>query len=470
MVALWAAFRRDPARLISHFDAMLPGGVAPKLATYLTVVLAITLAAALAALTAHWLPRRLRRVGLGVVVVANLVFFSSGQYIFESSPLAYLQGSSPGAQGLAAATGPTGRFVIYDTSPTRVPTNEAVGGPDLNLLDRVRSIDGYGSIVPGRYARATGVHSPGLLDAPELAGTTFDRLDLTTLAAGPGSLARPVRTGGPSAPSPHDQPRQVAPGSSLSWYLGSAMEVSSVVLADLAPTTVGNAGNASRLKVGLVASSGSITFAPADLAGNGPGSEAAAFPAPVRAVAVVVVNTTTGIQVLSAPEVKTPSGAFVLDGPLALYLQPPHWRWQGSLSGLGLFRNTRAKGLFWLEPLAHRRSVSGASVHLVRDTAWGTQAVEVSSPGGAVLVRSVVYLPGWSATLVPDGPGRARTAHVRRIGLVQGIDVPSGSWTVTWRYRPASVDHGVAITLAGLAGTVLLALMTSAWRHRPRRR
>ena len=45
---------------------------------------------------------------------------------------------------------------------------------------------------------------------------------------------------------------------------------------------------------------------------------------------------------------------------------------------------------------------------------------------------------------------------VRVNGLLRGVYLASGTHTVVWRYRPASLRWGAAITLCALAGSLLL--------------
>jgi hypothetical protein len=104
---------------------------------------------------------------------------------------------------------------------------------------------------------------------------------------------------------------------------------------------------------------------------------------------------------------------------------------------------------------------------------WQDPVDLVSAPHGALLVRSAAYSPGWSVTIVPTaGASRASAEEagvslpVRGVGGLQGVDLPPGRWTVTWRYRSVRAEVGL---LAGVLGLIILALLFATGARRGRR-
>jgi uncharacterized membrane protein YfhO len=90
--------------------------------------------------------------------------------------------------------------------------------------------------------------------------------------------------------------------------------------------------------------------------------------------------------------------------------------------------------------------------------------VVVESPAGPKgrLVLADPPYPGWSVTV--DGkPATERVQH----GLFRAVDLPAGRHRVEWRFAPASVKHGLIISLATLTAAILYA-MRARLRERAR--
>ena len=84
-------------------------------------------------------------------------------------------------------------------------------------------------------------------------------------------------------------------------------------------------------------------------------------------------------------------------------------------------------------------------------------AIQADVEQAALLVLSEIWYPGWQVTV--DGVERP----IYRVnGIVRGVALEPGAHTVVWRYRPASLRWGVAISflalLALVAGGVALAV------------
>ena len=90
-----------------------------------------------------------------------------------------------------------------------------------------------------------------------------------------------------------------------------------------------------------------------------------------------------------------------------------------------------------------------------------TVYAETAQP--ALLVLGEIWYPGWQATI--DG---IEQPIVRVNGLLRGVYLEPGEYRVVWRYRPASLSWGAAVTLCALAGWLLSALVPALLsRRRP---
>ena len=115
------------------------------------------------------------------------------------------------------------------------------------------------------------------------------------------------------------------------------------------------------------------------------------------------------------------------------------------------------------------RGVPGATAHQVSTTPWGTETDVVDTDVSATVVRSEAYLPGWSVRATPVGGGTSRTLRVFAAGLLQGVRVPAGRWTLTFSYWPPGLT---AAGLASAAGVVAVLAVSGVrvwwWRRRKR--
>ena len=93
--------------------------------------------------------------------------------------------------------------------------------------------------------------------------------------------------------------------------------------------------------------------------------------------------------------------------------------------------------------------------------------MKTSSP--TLLVRSESNLPGWRATATPTAGGASRPLPIRAVGLIQGVRLPAGSWTVTFTYRAPGVDLGLAGSAVGIGAVLVVVGVRAARRRRVRR-
>ena len=77
-----------------------------------------------------------------------------------------------------------------------------------------------------------------------------------------------------------------------------------------------------------------------------------------------------------------------------------------------------------------------------------------------LLVLADTYFPGWKAW-VDEEPAHIYDAY----GAIRAVAVPEGTHTVTFRYRPASVFAGAAMSASGLLAAMLLTLVRKPVRH-----
>ena len=85
------------------------------------------------------------------------------------------------------------------------------------------------------------------------------------------------------------------------------------------------------------------------------------------------------------------------------------------------------------------------------------------------VVRSEAYAAGWHVDAVPVDGGPSKVLPVKSVGLVQGVRVPAGTWTLTFLYRPKGLDLGLAGSALALAALVGVGAWGLVRRRRWRR-
>jgi hypothetical protein len=359
-----------------------------------------------------------------------------------------------------SALGFGGRFAIYDPNEIDARQLTILGTPDLNDMGGAPSIQGYTSIVDGRYALATGSHQAtgegqDELSPKAVASGILGQLDTSVLLTVPAYL---ITSGGSAttAGSAGTGERDIAAHGQATWYFGTPLEVARLDVPD-ADARLETAG----MRIGLVTPGGSTRWFAARAAGAS--MLTIDLPQPVTAVAVIGQAGGEPSR-LGAPSVTEPGGSvFVADGQLQNALTAPQWGLAGQDGSFAVFVDHFARGMFSLEALPGR-STSGASLWRVNDasgSATGSAAVAVRSPHGVRVVRSVAAIPGWSATWHPQG-GPPTKLDVGRSGLVQVVDVPAGQGILTWSYVSPGFRAGFALSLAAVA-LLLLLLAAARW-------
>jgi hypothetical protein len=416
-------------------------------------------------LAALWLGPRLRATVrqplLAALVVCDLVLCtllvtvdaSSGVGGSEPSPNAVSSGGVSSGPDLLADAGLTGRFALYDPSLVGGHELKEVGEPDRNVVAGFPSVQGYGSIVDARYAVGTGSHQAtgagqDVLSPRAVANGTLDELE-TSLLATPSQYLRTIAGHGPR-PGPGSGRRTLTRTTPAVWYLGTPVAVGAAAV--LPPPGAG----AETVQLGLQLPGGRERWLPTT-AGR------ARAPAPILAVALLARARSGSVRIELAT-VTVGAVTYRLDGQLADALVPPHWRYAGSDGVFALFRDSRAAPALTVRPLPGR-SIGQASVQPLAGPRYAPTSAAVTSAAGVEVVRAVADIPGWTAAWQPRGAARPTVLPVHRHGLVQAVDVPAGSGTVSWRYRAPDWLTGALVSAGALLIVLALAALAGVRRR-----
>jgi hypothetical protein len=441
--------------------------------------------------------RRLRPVArsrwLAGFVLADLVIFT---LLGVVAVLPGLGSSDSGTAAAAAATGAAGRAAAARTPPARTPPAEPVadleypgrfaiydpdqlggpdlsllGAPDLNVVTRTPSVQGYSSLVSGFYASATGSHratgdGQDVLD-PRAVGTgVLDQLDTSVLLTVPAYLTTRSGTGaagGAAATpgSPGTGRRDVTARHQATWYFAEPLGVSRLEV----PDADARQDAAQGTRIGLRILGGATRWFTA--AAAGPARLTISLPHALTSVAVVAQAGGQPVRLGPASVTDTDGRVFVADGQLQDALIPPRWGYAGRDGSFAVFVDHFASGPLRLQEIPGRPA-PGASVRRITGSAAAPASAAVFSPHGVRVIRSVAATAGWTASWRPRH-GRAVTLAVRRDGLVQAVDAPAGRGVVTWSYRAPGFRIGFALSL-GAAALIVLAMISALFVAGSRRR
>ncbi len=411
---------------------------------------------------------------IGIFTLLTLVSVAPG--LTKSSPP--VVASAPASSGLGLAGAPasavvplstlvrSGRVAIFDPNELDVGEFTALGISDRNVLSETPSVEGYSSIVDNTYAQVTGSHQAtghgqNVLAPRAVSDGTLDALGTTVLLTPSAYLVTPIAgTPGPTTPDPGR--RSLAPGQSGQWYLGRNLDVTSLTV----PVSVGQAGEKSGIRVGLVEASGATQWE-VPVAVQGRGLEVSVS-RPLAIVAVQVTAGATNID-LGAPTIETVEGdRYRADGQLQDALVAPHWLFHGFDGSFAVFDDSMALPALSLRA-APGGSTAGATVRATGGPQFSPTSAEVSSPRGITVVRSAAAIPGWSATWHPAGGGASQALAVRRTGVVQAVTVPPGRGTVSWSYVGPGVRLGLGLASAGVVVWLGLGIAALTRRRRSTR-
>ncbi len=447
------AFQRQ---LESAFGAFRSGaGLTPWFVAQLVVALAVI---ALVVGGRRLGPDRARWALSAVVVVDLALFGLSSATGFASATPDVVEPSKAEA---ATVLGTEGRFAIYDPATYDYVQLGAIGQPDLNVFTTLPSVQGYGSIVDNTYGTVTGTHFIDMLDPCALARGIFTPLRLRTLLTGPSQLATAVPRSGvlPSAPAPCPGAPRAGTAKERTWYFGQTLTLTGATLVTPGHTA-STALGASR--VGVLRAGGAVVFPSLSIRAAGD-QATVVFRSPEDAVGLVVRGNPRAVSDTS--EVTTAGGPrYVLDGSIQDALGQPGWAFTGTWAGNARFERATVRPPVWLE-----RGPAGATATQVGISDNGTEVDRVTTSAAALMVRSESNLPGWQATAAPTTGGASIPLPIRAVGLIQGVRLPAGSWTVTFAYRAPGLDVGLAGSAVGIGAALIVVGIRAAGRRRVRR-
>jgi hypothetical protein len=501
----------------------VPGQVTRSSLWPLVGILTVPSAVALSAGAVVVYRARRRVVALALVtavVVVDLVVFNVGVQVAPDADAASSPGSAP-ARALVAAVvadgqGPAGglhRVGFFNPDRFYSVQTDRLGEPDLTILRRLGSIQGYGAIVNGAYQSATDTHVQMTLDPEHLADGSYARLDLGVLVSVPenflhlavaapghpglsdgGSPLPPVApdpAAGPDSAAPRPTPAfdylfsppppavtTVEPGATRTWYFGTVLGLRTVTVpgptagSALAPDTapdaagVADATGVATAQVGVVAPDGRSTTWLARVPVPSAGPLVVHLDRMVLASGLVVRLDANRPWRVGIPVVATAGqGTYRLDGTLVDDVTAPRWHFAGMIGVFPVFTQSGAAGRAWVVG-----SGGPGSARIVTSTPWGDQTITVTTPTPASLVRNVEFARGWQAVVRPVGAGAASHPMVQRDGLVQAVAVPAGTSVVSFTYRPHRVLEGLAVSAVGVIAVLVCALWPSTAARRRRRR
>jgi hypothetical protein len=250
---------------------------------------------------------------------------------------------------------------------------------------------------------------------------------------------------------------------------GTTLSVRDAVVA------LGRPSVAQRVRVGVLSATGRVSWGAATTLA--PGARTARFDLGATGSGVEV-QLLSG-QALHAVRVAvtTASGwSYLIAGPLANAVEPGEWKQAGTASNFTVFRSVQQPLAAWLQPPGSQQSASPGSsasgTAQVVSSSTDTATVEARATTPALLVWSTAFDPGWSAETV-GGAGEAGQAggkplEVKRVGLVQGVEVPAGTTTVRFSYVPVGIGTGSAITAATLGALLIAGALYLIVRRRRR--
>jgi len=423
-------------------------GVVPALA----ISLALAAAVGWFLLFGRRLTGRRRRIVITLLVLVDLAIFDANQTSYAPVAASALQ---PTDHTLVSTVTGDGRYLMVDPYLHNGTALDAMGGPDLGLMDNLPDAGGYSSLAWGRYDGLTGTHRQDGLSPSAITNGTLTALSVTTIFTVQSEVISPVTNANP--------PFELAAGSRIIRWFGGHVKVTSITVhaPTASPASLRQLGSTVRL-----VTDGGAPASPKTSVSTSGDEVTVRYPVPVIV---------TGLE-LGGPGVTTPVAiteptvrpfskhAFVTGGQLESALGAAHWVEIADQGTFATFVNPRAVK-------AYRVTAGGAVATVLSSNQWtGGASVEVTTPQAAALVRSVADIPGWRATVSHDG--HVRSVPVRANGLIQRVEVAAGTTTVTFFYVAPGWREGQILALVGslaFAGLGIVAVVGGR-RRRPRSR
>ena len=228
-----------------------------------------------------------------------------------------------------------------------------LGAPDLNVISRTPSVQGYSSLVSGFYASATGSHratgdGQDVLDPRAVRAGVLDQLDTSALLTVPAYLT--TRSGSAAAPPgpPGTGRRDVAPRHQATWYFAEPLGVTRLEV----PDADARQDAAQGTRIGLLIPGGPTRWFPA--AAAGPARLTISLPRALTTVAVVAQAGGRAVRLGPASVTDTDGRVFVADGQLQDTLIPPRWGYAGRDGSFAVFVDHFARGPLSLQEIPHQ--------------------------------------------------------------------------------------------------------------------
>jgi hypothetical protein len=365
---------------------------------------------------------------LVLVAVLDLVTFN---ILYQSSLISGLSGPVPNVTAAQALLGTTGRSAIVDPGNGNYHQTAPLGLGNINVFTGIPSVQGYGSLVSERYSNVTGTRSIASLDGCALASGRFRQLRLATIAISQAGLISP-----PGAFGPNFSCGPIKRATSAVRYFGTMTTVDSITFAG----PEGGAVSKVAPSVHLLGVRGQVLRVRTVLKGSS--ALHAIFPTHPSASAVVVTGA-HGFR-LASTIVTMPGGRQIWANSEMQYgLNSDGWHFRGVVGELSLFRTTRIAPTVWLSPRAMHATATVAA-----SSSSGTLTVDVATLTPTMLIRSEAWLPGWVARVAPLGGQRPLPSPVVPVGLIQGVHLPAGLWSVEFSYHAPHLRAGIISTTA----------------------
>jgi hypothetical protein len=372
-------------------------------------------------------------------------------------------GSTPAARPISQL-GYSGRFAIYDPGLLDSGQLLQIGSTDLNVVSSTPSVQGYSSIVNGRYASATGSHhtlgdGQDVLSAAAVGDGQLAQLNTSILLTLPDYLVTARHGRGPAPGPTGSGRREVSADQRATWYLAAPLAITEIEV----PDSDARQDAATGTQIGLRTPAGQVHWFRARA------TTASTLEISLRhpLTSVALIGRAGGKpSPLGPPTIVVPGrGVFVANGQLQNALKPPQWGFAGRDGSFAIFVDYQAQGVLTIQALPGG-STAGASISSVTGPADDPVTATVSSRHGIRLVRSVAAIPGWSATWNPrSGPAVPLVIH--RAGLVQAVDVPAGQGVVTWSYTPPWFMVGATLSLGAICVILFLLIVRRSRRAFP---
>jgi hypothetical protein len=482
-LAIWAV--AAPGSLVQTFAGV---SLSPKIAGTVREATVIALAFCVGAAVLVWIRPWLggvswsRLAAVFVAVDVGLMGFTS--QLIQTPPNDLVAGTTPIEKLMAAKLPPGGRLINYDPQTYSSYPDSPQGVPDLNIIPGLPSVSGYASIVNGNYETTTHTHEQDDLDIGQLSSGTLGRLDLREVVTVPEYFLVPLQsmprsfddftqisegfgvdpvlargfgaefndTAYPFDPGPRPA---LGAGKTASWFYGEMLEPDTVTLVLDQPASPGTL-----VRFGALLADGTTHWgAPVSVSA---GASTVAGRLQGGAAIGLSVQVLAGSLPAQRAVVSVAGHPYELAGSLSSALVPGPWQLAGFSQGYAVFTLRKPADPIAASTANGRR----LPVQVVSSTTKSEQ-IRLHAPAPSMVIRSVAWDSGWSATVSVNG-GKAQKIALSDFDLVQQVHIPAGNDLVTFHYRPRHLLLASTLSLGAIALLLALFGIWLAHRRRPR--